>query len=94
MKKIFTITSSIFLSLPLITLAECKQEAGKLTYCALEPKAFGDVAVNTTSLGAFLAQAFQYELSSPCFCSRFFSVLRQFCLFNNENIPIRGFGMA
>jgi hypothetical protein len=34
-----------------------------LTYQALEPQAFGDVAVNTTSLGAFLAQAFQFGLA-------------------------------
>ena len=45
-----------FLSLPTISLAA-------LTYEALEPNAFGDVAVKATSLGAFLAQAFQFGLA-------------------------------
>ncbi len=64
MKTIFSTTSLIFLISPFITLAEeCKQVEGKLTYCALEPNAFGEVAVTTTSLGAFLSQAFQFGLA-------------------------------
>jgi uncharacterized membrane protein len=69
MKKTILITFLILLLSPFIIFAAdpaCKggvDDKGKLTYCALEGKAFGGINTNTTSLGGFLSQAFSFGLA-------------------------------
>lgn len=67
-KKILFLTPGLVLLSPLMVLAQaCKggvdPKTGKFIYCPLEPKAFGATLTNTSSLGDFLAQAFQFGLA-------------------------------